>query len=153
MRKNFPSSCGISTPIHPSPHHPGVGGRPSGHTQPGSRASPAAGVGDPSCRSTGMSGRRRPGAAQAREPPVPAEEGVLPRGQAVRARAPSGGQPLHALLGKQGRQPRGLAEAGKKAGLARGRRLKAAGHWRLRCSPSVVREENPLKSTECNLSP
>lgn len=71
----------------------------------------------------------------------------------MRARAPSGGQPLHALLGKQRRRPQGLAEAGKKAGLARGRRLEAAGHWRLRWSPFIVGEENPLKLIQYNLSP
>lgn len=131
-----PPSCGVSTPVYPSPHHPGVltprqpaGAAPQDAPSLGSRVSPAwplksAGAGEPSCRSTGPSGRRRSEAAL-----VPTEEGILPRGRERGPGAPGGGQPLHAFLGQRRCRPRGTAEAGKKVGLARGGRPRAARHW------------------------
>lgn len=84
---------------------------------------------------------------------VPTEEGVLPRGRERGARAPGSGQPLYALPGQRRCQPRGTAEAGKKVGLARGGRPRAARHWQLRWSLFIVGEENPLKLIQCDLSP
>lgn len=154
-----PCGCGVSTPVHPSPCHPGVltprqpdGAAPQDAPSQGSRASPAwppkgAGAGDPRGRPTGLSARRRSEAAL-----VPAEEGVLPSGRERGARAPGGGQPLHALLGQQRCRPRGTAEAGKKGGLVSGGRPRAARHWQLRWSLFIVSEENPLKLIQCDLS-